>query len=279
MANTLITGGTGLLGPYLEVASKSIGRTFVSGRRGGAYPCDLTDRIATRELIGATRPDFVFHCAAMTDVDGCETAPEIAKSVNCDAVRNLAEQLPDDAALIYFSTDQVYPDKEGPHVEPNTGPVNVYGGTKFNGELAVRERQKSLVLRVNFFGPSMTPGRKSLSDWLIENLQARREISLFTDSLFSPLHIKTLSQLSVEAAVSGLRGTFNLGCREGASKCEFGLAVAAHLGLATDMARPAPSNTIAKRAHRAKDLRMDVESIEQALQRPMPTLTEEVERL
>ena len=279
MANVLITGGTGLLGPHLESASRSLGPTCVSGRSGGTYPCDLSNPGAARALIATTSPDYVFHCAALTDVDECEREPEKAKLVNSDAVRNLADALPDEALLIYFSTDQVYPDEEGPHGEADTGPVNVYGRTKFDGELAVLGREKGLVLRVNFFGPSLTAGRKSLSDWLIDNLAARNPISLFTDSLFSPLYIETLAQLAAEAAALGLKGAFNLGCRDGASKCDFALAVASHLGLSTEEARQEPSSTVANRAQRTKDLRMDVGCIEQALGRPMPTLLEEVARL
>ena len=147
------------------------------------------------------------------------------------------------------------------------------------GETAALARSNSLVLRVNFFGPSRTPGRDSLSDWLIAGLRARKPITLFTDSLFSPLHLETLAQAAVDAASHGLAGVFNLGCRNGTSKCDFSLAVAAHLGLPTDAAQPGESATIAGRAHRTKDLRMDVTRIEQALQRPMPTLQQEVARL
>jgi dTDP-4-dehydrorhamnose reductase len=279
MTRFLITGATGLLGPYLKEASKSIAETVVSSRTGGDYPCDLSDPAATRELIAATRPNVVFHCAAMTNVDVCELEPEKAKTLNCDIARILTDELPDEVVLTYFSTDQVYPDEPGLHREPDSGPVNVYGGTKLDGEIPVLERASGLVLRVNFFGPSLTAGRKSLSDWLIENLRARKPISLYTDSLFSPLHLGTLSQLAIEAATSRLNGIYNLGCRDGASKCDFALAMAAHLKLPTGTASPALSSTIADRAHRAKDLRMNVEKIEQALQRPMPTLLEEVARL
>ena len=124
MTNILITGGTGLLGPYLQAAAGTSGRTIVSGRTSGDFPCDLTDPAATRELIAQTQPDYVFHCAAMTDVDGCESEPARARSLNCDTTRNLAEQLASEVTLTYFSTDQVYPDKPGLHKEADTGPVN-----------------------------------------------------------------------------------------------------------------------------------------------------------
>lgn len=279
MTNILITGGTGLLGPYLRKASDLVGRTTVSGRRGGDFSCDLTDSAAVRALVAAARPDLVFHCAAMIDVDGCELEPGRAQTVNRDTVRFLADELPEDVVLTYFSTDQVYPDNAGSHNESDTGPVNAYGRTKYEGELAALNRKNSLVLRVNFFGPSLTAGRRSLSDWLVENLRARNAITLFTDSLFSPLHLETLATLSVDAATSGLCGVYNLGCRDGASKSDFAFALADHLGLPTDMARPGLSTTVSSRAHRAKDLRMNVERFEKAMRRPMPTLLEEVARL
>jgi dTDP-4-dehydrorhamnose reductase len=276
MMKVLITGGTGLLGPYLQEAATIFGRVLSSSLNSGDLPYDLTNANQVRELIAKTQPDLVFHCAAMTDVDACQTDPDRAQALNAGTAENLAVTLPKDGRLVYISTDQVYPDTPGPHRESETQPVNVYGATKLEGEHAVLRRSNSLVLRVNFFGASQTSGRSSLSDWLIANLSARKPITLFTDSLFSPLHLETLTQTIVEAALERLTGVFNLGCRDGVSKCEFGLAVAAHLGLPSDAATPGKSLMVATRA---KDLRMEVSRIEKALRRPMPTMLQEVARL
>jgi dTDP-4-dehydrorhamnose reductase len=276
MTEVLITGGTGLLGPYLKEAATLLGRVLSSGSKSGDLPCDLTNEGQVRELIAKIQPDLVFHCAAMTDVDACQADPDRAQALNAGTAENLAAILPKDVPLIYISTDQVYPDTPGPHRESETQPINVYGATKLKGEHAVLRRGNSLVLRVNFFGASQTSGRSSLSDWLISNLSARKPITLFTDSLFSPLHLETLAQTTVEAALNRLTGVFNLGCRDGVSKCDFGLAVAAHLGLPSDAATPGESMMVATRS---KDLRMDVSRIEKALRRPMPTLLQEVARL
>jgi dTDP-4-dehydrorhamnose reductase len=276
MTKVLITGGTGLLGPYLQEAATILGRVLSSGLKSGDLPCDLTNERQVQKLIAKIQPDLVFHCAAMTDIDACQTDPDRAQALNAGTAENLATILPKDCRLFYISTDQVYPDTLGPHRESETQPINVYGATKLEGEHAVLRRSNSLVLRVNFFGASQTSDRSSLSDWLISNLSARKPITLYTDSLFSPLHLETVGQTIVEAAVKRLTGVFNLGCRDGASKCDFGLAVAAHLGLPSDTATPGESMLVATRA---KDLRMDVSRIERALRRPMPTLLQEVARL
>jgi len=279
MSGVLITGGTGLLGPYLKETARKIGPVTVSGRTSGDEICDLTVASETKTLIEKTRPDVVFHCAAMTNVDTCESNPREAMALNRHTTANIASHLPRETKLIYISTDQVYPDTLGPHHEDQTSPVNAYGETKLAGEAAALVRDNSLVLRVNFFGLSRTPNRASLSDWLITNLRARNPVTLFTDSLFSPLHLETLSQTAVDAAEHRLVGVFNLGCRNGASKCDFALMVASHLGLQTDAALQGKSTAISGRARRVLDLRMDVSRIEQKLQRQMPTLQQEVARL
>jgi dTDP-4-dehydrorhamnose reductase len=276
MTEILITGGTGLLGPYLKEAATVLGRVRTCGLKRGDLRCDLTSQDGCRELIAVVQPDFVLHCAAMTNVDACQTEPNRARMLNAVTTENLAAVLPDESKLVFISTDQVYPDTVGPHREDETEPVNVYGSTKLEGEMAALRRHNSLVLRVNFFGPSKTPGRSSLSDWLIAKLAAREPITLFTDSLFSPLHMGTLAQTIVDAVQAQLTGVFNVGCRNGGSKCDFGLGIAAHLGLPSDAATQGPALRLATRT---KDLRMDVSRIEEALRRQMPTLQQEIARL
>lgn len=279
MTRILITGATGLLGPYLAEATAASGTVVRSARTGGALQADLTDPRDTRRLVDEVRPDLVLNCAAMTNVDACEAAPQAALALNRDGVAHLAAALPADAQLVQFSTDQVYPDDHGPHREGSEAPVNVYGRSKLAGEAAALRRQNSLVLRVNFFGPSLTAGRASFSDWIIESLRSRTPISIFTDSLFSPLHLRTLAETVRALIERGARGVFNLGCRAGASKCEFALAIARHLNLPGDRATPALSSSLPGRAPRPGDLRMDVGRVEAALGSAMPTLEQEIAKL
>ncbi len=275
----LITGTGGLLADYLIAACSRHGDVVATGRSEGEVRCDLTDSAAVRSMLLDTKPNIVVHAAGLTNVDRCEREPEQAFAANRDAAAHLAAELPANARIVFISTDQVYPDSAGPHVEAQTAPVNVYGQSKLAGELAVQQHPGALVLRTNFFGASRRPGRASLSDFVICGLGKRQAVTFFSDILFSPLHMTTLSELVVEMAERGVTGVFNAGCRDGASKADFALAVARHTGLQTETASIGTSAVMPDRAPRPKDMRMDVGRIETAIGRPMSSLEAEVAKL
>jgi dTDP-4-dehydrorhamnose reductase len=173
----------------------------------------------------------------------------------------------------------VYPDCKGPHAEGNENPVNIYGRSKLAGETAALSHSGALVLRTNIFGPSRTPGRASLSDFVIGSLSQGKSIQLFEDIYFSPLHMETVCALMVGALEKGLVGVYNMGSREGMSKKDFSLKVALHKELPTDRTKTVKSSHIQGRAPRPKDMRLDVSRIEKALGREMPTLEDEIRNL
>lgn len=275
----LVTGATGLLGAYLVDLLSELGPVTATSRSGTARPCDLTDADAAKSLIRTVDPAVVVHTAALTDVDGCEEDPVRAEALNATAVAHLADTLASSAQLVYISTDQVYPDTAGTHREGGEAPVNVYGRSKLAGERAALKHPAALVLRTNFFGPSKTPGRQSLSDFVERNLREGNRITLFDDVLFSPLHIETLGLLIPEMISGRMTGVFNAGSREGMSKADFAFHIAGHLRLSTNTARRGQSSEMPGRAPRPRDLRMNVSHIETALGRAMPTLSQEVEKL
>ena len=275
----LITGASGLLSDYLIEACSAGGDVISTARSSGDRRCDLTDKAAVRALLAETLPDVVVHAAGLTDVDRCEREPDEARAVNRDTAAHLVAGLPASARIVFVSTDQVYPDTWGPHAEQPVAPVNVYGRSKLEGEQAVQRHPGALILRTNFFGASRRTSRASLSDFVIRSLTSRQHPTFFSDLLFSPLHMTTLSELIVEMAERGIAGVFNAGCRDGASKGDFALAVARHKGLQTETAHIGSSAVMPSRAPRPKDMRMDVRRIERALNRAMPTLEQEVLKL
>ena len=276
MTEILVTGATGLLGPYLVSAASHLGAVTTSARRGGDWACDLRDPGAVRQLVDRVKPTIAFHAAGLTDVDRCEAHPDEAQAANASATENLVDVLPPSCRLIYISTDQVYPDTPGPHREGTEAPVNAYGRSKLDAERAVSTHPRGLVLRTNFFGPSLTPGRESLSDFVVNGLTERRELTMFTDVHFSPLHMSTLAQLLCESATADLIGTYNLASREGTSKYDFAMRIAAYLGLPTATIRPVRASQKPGRAPRPADLRMACDRLEKALGRVFPTLAREV---
>lgn len=277
MRRIVVTGATGLIGPYFVDAAAGCG-TVTGVSRHSTTPVDLTDAASVRAALTALKPDLVIHAAAMTDVDACERQPDVADASNRGAVANLVAAIPGGSDLVYISTDQVYPDSAGLHREDGARPVNTYGRSKLAGEIAALAAG-ALVVRTNGFGPSRTAGRTSLSDFVVQNLSSGRPTQLFRDIFFSPLHFRTLAGLTLQLWQEGTRGVVNLGCREGMSKRDFALAVARHLGLPTASARDADGAVARGRAPRPRDMRMDVRVAEAALGRPMPTLLEEIARL
>jgi len=275
----LITGSTGLLADYLIAAAAERGEVITTAREAGDRKCNLSNAAETRALLNDVAPDIVVHAAGLTDVDRCERDPAAAFAGNRDTATNLAAALPTSARLVAISTDQVYPNLPGPHREQEVAPVNVYGQSKLAGEQAALAHPNALVLRTNFFGPSHNKRRQSLSDFVVASLTEGKPVTFFADVLFSPLHMATLADLVAAAAEMDLTGLFNAGCRDGMSKADFALAVARHLGLQTASAMVGSSQSLAGRAPRPSDLRMDVGRLESALGRRMPTLDHEIGRL
>ena len=98
---------------------------------------NLCDEQAVKEHIAAFRPEIVLHCAAMTNVDGCEDVPEQAEQVNATAVKYIAQACEEiGAKLVIVSTDYVFAgDKCSPYLESDPcEPRSVYGRTKRMGE-------------------------------------------------------------------------------------------------------------------------------------------------
>lgn len=271
----LITGAGGLLGPYLSVAFEDAHHQVVVTCKHG---CDLTNRASVKALLTGCNPDVVVHAAAETNVEYCEAEPVKAYLANRDTTYHIVEQLEPKAKLVYISTDMVYPDLRGPHREGDVAPVNVYGRSKLAGEKAAAVNARHFICRTNFFGPSKTPGRLSFSDWVIQSLTDGSTPIFFNDQYWTPIHMKTLCTVILEAVERDLIGTYNVGATTGMNKAKFAMLVAAQKGLMKffERATIGPAYWTTPRPH---NLGMDPSKIEEALNRSMPTLEEEIEKL
>ena len=268
-----------MLGPHLVNSLGTYGKVVALGRSSGTVTCDLTDRQQTSEVISALAPSLTIHAAALTNVDFCEEFPDDADRQNRAATANVAAALPKGSRLLFISTDQVYPDEAGPHKEGTEAPVNQYGKSKLDGETEALKHGNAIAVRTNLFGPSLTGGRQSLSDFFIRNLSSHTPTMLFRDVLFSPLHFHTLSACLWKLAISDYVGAVNLGSRDGITKAEFGLAVAAHKNLPLKNVTIGNSTELPGRARRPLDLRMDITRAEDILDMELPSALQEIGKL
>lgn len=278
-------GANGMLGgtlsPVLEAAGHKVIRHARTPHAGlvDAH-ADLADRNATLALFNSVNPDVVINLAAASNVDLCESDPQLAYLGNVITAANVARALRGmrRAHLIHISTDQLY-DGIGPHAEAHVVIRNMYAQTKRAGELLF-DGSPATILRTNFFGPSRVVQRTTLSDWITSSLTAGSKIPVFTDVLFSPLTMCSLSQVIVQMLHDPPIGVFNVGSREGMTKADFAFAVAKSLDLREDLLVPALSDSgLPNRARRPKDMRMNVAAIENVLGRQMPLLSDEIKSL
>ena len=116
---------------------------------------DITDRDAVEKVISEVRPDAVIHCAAWTAVDLAEEADNRAKvrAVNAGGTQNIADVCKKlGCKMMYISTDYVFDGQGTAPWQPDCrayNPLNVYGQTKLEGELAVsRTLEKYFIVRI-----------------------------------------------------------------------------------------------------------------------------------
>lgn len=284
MSTVIVFGASGLLGASLVPALRARGHNVLAQGRGEDADLRLnpSDRETVAAALAAHRPAAVVNLVAATNVDLCETQPELAWQANVSVVAAIADGIAalgtDPAArphLVHVSTDQVY-DGRGPHAEDEVHPINVYGLSKYTGDL-LAERVSATVLRSNFYGRSRCAGRVSFSDWLVRNLREKTPITVFDDVKFSAVHIDTLCAIIARSIERRPAGIFNAGCRDGISKADFALALARALGLTTDHVRVGSSADVALKARRPLDMTVQVARLEAALDLQCPVMSGEIE--
>ena len=139
MERVYVTGARGMVGKALLPVFSGMFEV-----RGTDLPeVDVTDADAVVRDIAGFAPRIIIHLASMTDVDGCELDPEAARAVNVTGTANVAEAASaSGASMVYLSTGMIYNGKKtAPYIEyDRPDPVNVYGRTKYEGELEIGRR-------------------------------------------------------------------------------------------------------------------------------------------
>jgi len=151
------------LGTAVYSAYKSAGHTVLglahSRSTNELQKLDLLDQSAVESLFKEFKPEWVIHCAAERRPDVAEKDPEGAKKLNASVPAHLAQLSKAlKFTLVYISTDYVFDGTSPPYTpQAATNPVNLYGQTKRDGELAVLDvtGSKSVILRVPvLYGPA-----------------------------------------------------------------------------------------------------------------------------
>jgi dTDP-4-dehydrorhamnose reductase len=150
----LLFGCNGQVGWELQRSLAPLGELIALDFDSNDYPADFTRPQALIATVRAMAPDVIVNAAAYTAVDKAESEPDVARAVNAEAPAALAGAAAELGAwLVHYSTDYVF-DGSGDTARSETaltGPLNVYGATKLEGEEAIRRSGcRHLILRTSW---------------------------------------------------------------------------------------------------------------------------------
>jgi len=276
----LITGSSGLLGLNLALDSMAdhnvtgVDRAKLTSPPFPILKADLLTEGEVERALDQTQPQWVVHCAALANLEECESDPQLARRLNADLPRALAKACEARGIqMVQVSTDAVFDGtKSGSYDESDApNPLSVYARTKWEGEQAVLESSpNAIVARVNFYGWSLS-GRRSLAEFFHHNLSNNKSMTGYTDVIFCPMHARHLGQMLLAMLEKKLRGLYHVVGTQPMSKYQFGVEIARRFAMNAGEISPRSINTSSLIAKRANNLFLSTHKLSTDLGQPIPS--------
>ena len=199
--------GSDLLPQYAGIADGS------AVTRAPYVPLDITDGEAVSRVLSEVKPDAVIHCAAWTAVDLAEDEDKRDKvrAINADGTRHIAQACKAlGCKLMYISTDYVFDGQGETPWQPDCtdyAPLNVYGQTKLEGELAVRELvERFFIVRIAWvFGLS----GKNFIRTMLRLGETHASVRVVCDQIGTPTYTLDLARLLVNMIETEKYGVYH----------------------------------------------------------------------
>lgn len=265
----LVTGVKGQLGHDVvnECAKRGIETVGVD-----IEEMDITDAESVRRVITESNVDAVIHCAAWTAVDAAEDNEETCRRVNAQGTENIAKVCRDlDLKLMYISTDYVFDGQGERPWEPDDErhPLNVYGQTKYEGELAVEKYvKKFFIVRIAWvFGVN----GKNFIKTMLRVGKERGAVSVVMDQVGSPTYTYDLARLLVDMIQTDRYGRYHATNEGLCSWYEFACEIFRQAGLDVKVTPLTTAEYGAAKAVRPFNSRMDKSKLKANGFEPLPT--------
>jgi len=288
----LLLGKSGQVGWELQRALAPLGELIALGREGANGLSGNLEHLDTlRQTVQTLKPDVIVNAAAYTAVDQAEAEAERAERVNAEAPGVLAEEAARlDAWLVHYSTDYVF---DGSGITPwceddASGPLNIYGATKWRGEQAVRQSgAKHLIFRTQWVYASR--GRNFIRTML--RLAGEREsLQVINDQVGAPTGAELIADTTAHALRSAighpeLSGTYHLAARGEATWYGYAVFViesarraGSPIKLTHEAIQPVATDAFPTPAQRPRNSRLDMTKLEHTFNLVMPDWRLGVER-
>ena len=260
----LVTGAKGQLGTDVMAELKSNNIEAV-----GIYreELDIVDAKACEEFFDKAnaekRIDAVIHCAAYTAVDKAEDEQELSYNINALGTKNIATACKKfDMKLMYISTDYVFNGQGERPWEPDDErePLNVYGRTKYEGELFVEEiTKKYFIVRIAWvFGIAGNNFIKTM----LKLAKERDSLTVVDDQIGSPTYTADLSKLLVSMIQTDKYGRYHATNEGYCSWYEFAKEIFKVAGVTINVA-PVDSSAYPAKAKRPANSRMEKKKLDE----------------
>ena len=244
---------------------------------------DITDESEVKKAVGMIKPDVIVHCAAWTAVDAAEDEENQAKvrAINSDGTRYLAASARAvDAKMIYISTDYIF---DGTGTRPwqpddrNYAPLNVYGQTKLDGELAVSGLlDKYFIVRIAWvFGKN----GKNFIKTMLNVGKTHDEVRVVNDQVGTPTYTYDLARLLIDMAETEKYGYYHA-TNEGGfiSWYDFTVEIYRQAGLSTKVTPVTTAEYGLSKAARPYNSRLDKSKLVTNGFTPLPTWQDALSR-
>jgi dTDP-4-dehydrorhamnose reductase len=285
----LLTGKDGQVGFALHKKLVSLGEVIATNRD----ILDLIDPEAIRAFIDKTQPDIIINPAAYTKVDQAENEPELAFQINVVAPQVLVEKASElDIPIIHFSTDYVFDGlKHEPYLETDkVNPQSVYGQTKWQGEEAVRQNKKHIILRTSWVFSSH--GHNFLKT-IMKLIQEKTSLNVVNDQIGTPTSSEALADVTYKIVKAIFNdphfkdfGTYHMTLEDETNWYRYACFItdeAKRLGLQTLMTskdiKTISSDVYPTLAKRPINSRLDTTKIKKTFMLELPHWEEEVKRI
>ena len=279
----LLFGKNGQVGWELQRSLAPLGELVALGSSGHAGLCgDLSDLAGLAETVFKVKPDVIVNAAAYTAVDKAESEPEQARLINALAPGVLADEAQKLGAwFVHYSTDYVFDGSGGQFWQETdaTGPLNVYGRTKLEGEQAVTRCAKHLIFRTSWVYAARGA---NFAKTMLRLAQEREQLKVIDDQIGAPTGAELIADVTALALRAVLQkpeqaGIYHLAAGGEVSWFDYARFVieqARQRGLpikvAPEAIEPIPTRAYPLPATRPHNSRLDTRKLKQSFDLALP---------
>ena len=271
----LVTGVKGQLGYDVVNELEKRGMTAIGV---DIDEMDITDAVSVNKVIKEAAPDAVIHCAAYTAVDAAEDNVELCRKVNAEGTANIAEVCKElDIKMMYISTDYVFDGQGERPWEPDDErhPLNVYGQTKYEGEVAVTDAlDKYFIVRIAWvFGVN----GKNFIKAILNKAKTVDTLTVVNDQFGSPTYTYDLARLLVDMIQTDKYGFYHATNEGICTWYEFACEIIRQAGMDAKVL-PVSADQYPAKAKRPTNSRMSKEKLTENGFEKLPTWQDALKR-